>query len=136
MSKKCLDNAVLENAIAKNGFFALILFDNSKNKGYWGYSTKSTPFHRCSSCTLAVLTIFSQRVRFWEKKTSGNSSFYLPEKYLFFEVAIGSSIFGFCANCGVLFCKKWWSKVTTFFIKVSLKKQKLLKTFFPAEKME
>ena len=125
---------VLENTIAKNEFFVLILFDKSKNKGYRGYSTKFTPFHRCSSCMLAVLTMFLKRVRFWEKKTSGNSSFYLPEKYLFFDEDLDRSIFGFRTSCGMLFCKKWWSKITTFFIKVSFKKTKTIENFFSCRK--
>ena len=77
-----------------------------------------------------------RNVYVFEKKNSGNYSFLLSENYLFFKVVLGRLIFGFCASCDVPFCKKWRSKDSTFFMKVSLKKRKLLITFFPAENME
>ena len=77
-----------------------------------------------------------RNVYVFEKKNSGNYSFLLSENYLFFKVVLGRLIFGFCASCDVPFCNKWRSKDSTFFMKVSLKKRKLLITFFPAENME
>ena len=77
-----------------------------------------------------------RNVYVFEKKNSGNYSFLLSENYLFFKVVLGRLIFWFCASCDVPFCKKWRSKDSTFFMKVSLKKRKLLITFFPAENME
>ena len=77
-----------------------------------------------------------RNVYVFEKKISGNYSFLLSENYLFFKVVLGRLIFGFCASCDVPFCNKWRSKDSTFFMKVSLKKRKLLITFFPAENME